>query len=92
MDKAVRTRFVRGYPVRHWFKRSGKRNVALNRRVYGPAALHARRVRGRSPRRANRTTVATITARGRWPAKLSLVIAAVRTSKPLGTPQHTILK
>jgi hypothetical protein len=31
MDKEVGTRFVRGDPVRHWFKPSGERNVALNR-------------------------------------------------------------
>jgi phage terminase large subunit GpA-like protein len=36
-----RTRFVRGPPVRYWFKPSGKRNEALDRRVYALAALHA---------------------------------------------------
>jgi phage terminase large subunit GpA-like protein len=30
----VRTRFGRGHPVRYWFKPSGKRNKALDRRVY----------------------------------------------------------
>jgi phage terminase large subunit GpA-like protein len=37
----VRTRFVRGHPVRYWFKPSGKRNEALDRRVYALAALHS---------------------------------------------------
>jgi hypothetical protein len=40
----VRTRFVRGHPVRYWFKPSGKRNEALDRRVYALAALHSRPV------------------------------------------------
>ena len=42
----VRTRFVRGHPVRYWFKPSGKRNEALDRR----AAFTARG--RRSPRTA----------------------------------------
>ena len=33
-SEEVRTRFVRGHPVRYWFKPSGKRNEALNPRVY----------------------------------------------------------
>jgi phage terminase large subunit GpA-like protein len=37
-------RFVGGHPVRYWFKPSGKRNEALDRRVYALAALHARPV------------------------------------------------
>jgi phage terminase large subunit GpA-like protein len=43
-SEEVRTRFVRGRPVRYWFKPSGKRNEALDRRVYTLAALHARPV------------------------------------------------
>jgi Phage terminase large subunit (GpA) len=33
-SEQVRTRFVRGHPVRYWFKPSGMRNEALDRRVY----------------------------------------------------------
>ena len=43
-SEEVRTRFVRGHPVRYWFKPSGVRNEALDRRVYALAALHARPV------------------------------------------------
>jgi len=43
-SEEVCTRFVRGHPVRYWFKPSGKRNEALERRVYALAALHARPV------------------------------------------------
>jgi phage terminase large subunit GpA-like protein len=43
-SEEVRTRFVRGHPVRYWFKPSGVRNKALDRRVYALAALHARPV------------------------------------------------
>jgi phage terminase large subunit GpA-like protein len=35
---------VRGHPVRYRFKPSGKRNEALDRRVYALATLHARPV------------------------------------------------
>jgi len=41
-SEEVRTRFVRGHPVRYCFKPSEKRNEALARRVYALAALHAR--------------------------------------------------
>jgi phage terminase large subunit GpA-like protein len=44
ISEQVRTRFVRGHPVRYWFKPSGVRNEALDRRVYAMAALHARPV------------------------------------------------
>jgi phage terminase large subunit GpA-like protein len=37
---------VRGHPLRYWFKPSGSRNEALDRRVYALAALHARPVDG----------------------------------------------
>jgi phage terminase large subunit GpA-like protein len=43
-ERGVRTRFVRGHPVRYWFKPSGKRNEALDHRVYALAALHSRPV------------------------------------------------
>jgi phage terminase large subunit GpA-like protein len=33
---------VCGHPVRYWFKPSGVRNEALDRRVYALAALYAR--------------------------------------------------
>jgi phage terminase large subunit GpA-like protein len=50
---------VRGHPVRYWFKPSGKRNEALDRRVYALAALYARPVPlgGTLARRANRVVV-----------------------------------
>jgi phage terminase large subunit GpA-like protein len=41
-SEEVRTRFVHSHPVRYLFKPSGKRNEALDRRVYALAALHAR--------------------------------------------------
>jgi phage terminase large subunit GpA-like protein len=56
-SEEVRTRYVRGHPVRYWFKPSGKRNEALDRRVYALAALHARPVPWEcacSPRRPKR--------------------------------------
>jgi len=40
-SEEVRTRFVRGHPVRYWFKPSGVRNEALDRRAYALAALDA---------------------------------------------------
>jgi phage terminase large subunit GpA-like protein len=43
-SEKVRTCFVRGHPVRYWSKPSGRRNEALDRRVYARAALHARPV------------------------------------------------
>ena len=43
-SEEARMHFVRGHPVRYWFKPSGKRNEALDRRVYALAALHARPV------------------------------------------------
>jgi phage terminase large subunit GpA-like protein len=38
-SEQVKTRFVRGHPVRYWYKPSGVRNEALDRRVYATAAL-----------------------------------------------------
>lgn len=43
-SEQVRTRFQKGHPVRYWFLPSGKRNEALDRRVYAFAALHSRSV------------------------------------------------
>jgi phage terminase large subunit GpA-like protein len=43
-SEEIRTRIVRGHPVRYWFKPSSKRNEPLDRRVYALAALHARPV------------------------------------------------
>ena len=34
------TKFTHGYPQRMWIKAKGKRNEALDCRVYGLAALH----------------------------------------------------
>jgi phage terminase large subunit GpA-like protein len=48
---------VRGHPVRYWFKRSGKRNEVLDRRVYALAALHPRPgAIGNATRRTYRAT------------------------------------
>jgi Phage terminase large subunit (GpA) len=54
-SEQVCTRFVRGHPVRYWFKPSGKRNKTLDRRVYALAALHARPVPWEVLLRAART-------------------------------------
>jgi phage terminase large subunit GpA-like protein len=80
---------VRGHPVRYWFKPSGKRNEALDRRVYALAALHARPVPGRfPPRRTDRTaTAAAITFRGRFAAS---IIAATGADEPFRPPAHSI--
>jgi phage terminase large subunit GpA-like protein len=40
----VRTRFVKGFPRREWFKADGVRNEALDRRVYAFCALYSRNV------------------------------------------------
>lgn len=40
----VRTKYSKGRPVREWFCPKGKRNEALDIRVYAMAALHARPV------------------------------------------------
>ncbi|HXV82836.1 MAG TPA: terminase gpA endonuclease subunit [Candidatus Binatia bacterium] len=45
-SEEVRTRFVRGQPLRYWFRPSGKRNEALDRRVYALAMLRAPRFHG----------------------------------------------
>jgi phage terminase large subunit GpA-like protein len=61
-SEEVRTRFVRCYPLRYWFKPSGKRNEALDRRVYALVALHARPVPwegGPPPLRSHRAAAAT---------------------------------
>ena len=42
ISEEVRTRFVRGHPVRYWFPPPARRNEALDRRVYALAALYAR--------------------------------------------------
>ena len=36
----IQTKFVNGHPVRVWVLKKGKRNEALDCRVYGLAALH----------------------------------------------------
>ncbi len=40
----VKTRFVKGHPARYWFLPAGRRNEALDRRVYAFAALFSRRI------------------------------------------------
>jgi phage terminase large subunit GpA-like protein len=40
----VRTRYIKGHPVREWHKPPGVRNEALDVRVYAIAALHSRSV------------------------------------------------
>jgi phage terminase large subunit GpA-like protein len=40
----VRTQFIKGFPVREWYKDEGVRNDALDRRVYNMCVLHARTV------------------------------------------------
>src|SRR5690606_3304922 len=36
----IRTRYVKGFPQRFWWKPDGRRNEALDCRVYAYAALH----------------------------------------------------
>jgi len=36
----VRTKYVKGFPQRYWWKPDDRRNEALDCRVYGYAALH----------------------------------------------------
>ncbi len=36
----IRTRYVKGFPQRYWWKPDGRRNEALDCRVYAYAALH----------------------------------------------------
>jgi phage terminase large subunit GpA-like protein len=43
-SEKVRTKFVKGFPVREWYKEQGIRNEALDRRVYAMCALHSRTV------------------------------------------------
>jgi len=43
-SEQVRMRFVRGHPIRYWFKPQGVRNEALDRRVYALAALYSHAV------------------------------------------------
>jgi phage terminase large subunit GpA-like protein len=64
-SEEVRRRFVRGHPVRYWFKPSGKRNEALDRRVYALPALHARPV----PWEVLLRAAPAIATRGRRPAR-----------------------
>ena len=43
-SEQVRTKYVKGHPIRYWFKPAGVRNEALDRRVYSMAALYSRLV------------------------------------------------
>ena len=43
-SEKVKTRFVKGHPVREWHKPPGVRNEALDRRVYALAVLYSRGV------------------------------------------------
>jgi phage terminase large subunit GpA-like protein len=36
----IRTRYVKGFPQRYWWKTDGRRNEALDCRVYAYVALH----------------------------------------------------
>lgn len=40
----IKTRFIKGHPVREWIKPNGARNEALDMRVYSLAALHSQLV------------------------------------------------
>jgi phage terminase large subunit GpA-like protein len=68
-SEEVRTRFVRGHPVRYWFKPSGKRNEALDRpRLRARSAARARGPMGGAvARRANRTAASAVAYRRRSP-------------------------
>jgi hypothetical protein len=68
-SEEVCTLFVFGHPVRYWFKPSGKRNEALDRRVYALAALHSRPVPWEVLLRVAPHRTAAITARRRRPAR-----------------------
>ena len=84
-SEEVRTRFVRGHPVRYWFKPSGQKKRGLR-----PPRLRARGAAcppgslGDAPaRRADRTAAAAaVSARGRRPAYAASFIAATRVGKP----------
>jgi phage terminase large subunit GpA-like protein len=41
-SEQVKTRYVKGHPVREWHKPAGKRNEALDRRAYATAVLYSR--------------------------------------------------
>jgi phage terminase large subunit GpA-like protein len=43
-SEKVKTRFVKGHPIREWHKPPGVRNEALDRRVYALAVLYSRGV------------------------------------------------
>jgi phage terminase large subunit GpA-like protein len=43
-SEQVRTKLIKGHPARYWFLPAGRRNEALDRRVYAFAALHSRTV------------------------------------------------
>lgn len=38
--ESIRTKYVKGFPQRYWWKPDGRRNEALDCRVYATAALH----------------------------------------------------
>jgi phage terminase large subunit GpA-like protein len=77
--------------VRYWFKPSGKRNEALDRRVYALAALHARPVPWevllRGTERA--AAAAAVTAGGRRTARRVSLIAAAVACEPLRAEANT---
>jgi phage terminase large subunit GpA-like protein len=91
-NEEVRTHFVRDHPVRYWFKPSGKRNEALDRRVYVLAALHARRFPGKYCfARANRTAAAAaVTAGRRQPTRAATLIAAAGAGDSLRAPTYPL--
>ena len=68
----IRTRYVKGFPQRFWWKPDGRRNEALDCRVYAYAALHGllsmglnlnKRVEALPPIPASRPRVATFAAK-----------------------------
>jgi hypothetical protein len=84
---------VRGHPVRYWFKPSGKRNEALDRRVLRArgTARPPGPVGSPSASRADRTAApAAVAARGRRPARAASFIIAVRAGKALRAPADPI--
>jgi phage terminase large subunit GpA-like protein len=94
-SEEVRTRFVRGRPVRYWFKPSGKRNEALDRRVYTLAALHARPVPWElllraAPTEPPATAAIAVTARRRRPARTAAFIAAASAGEPFRAPAQPL--
>jgi phage terminase large subunit GpA-like protein len=81
-SEQVRTRFVRGHPVRYWFNLSGVGNEALDRWVYAVATLHARALSvGSIP--AYLAGRAACTAHTRRPGSADSLIISCGASEPV---------